>query len=181
MPKSSQSKEKLYKKLAIVLAAAFVIALVYIFYPQPLYSEVATISLPQLSTVGFVKANVSVDLTDQYSGNITLSANCYEMVGGAEASQVVSISDALNNQSESRPDAHDLARDVFTTLKIDVLMVKITEIKDSAFFAKIVLRQGNTVLNYDIRPSDGIAIALRMNAPIYINETLLTQQGTKVC
>jgi bifunctional DNase/RNase len=181
MPKSSQNKEKFYKRLAIVLAAALVIAIVYIFYPQPLYSQVATITLPQLSTVGFVKANISVDLADQYTGNITLSANCYDMAGGVEASQVVSIYDALNNQSESRPNAHDLVRDVFTTLKIDVLMVKVTDIRESSFYAKIVLRQGNTVLNYDIRPSDGIAIALRMKAPIYVNETLLMQEGKKVC
>jgi bifunctional DNase/RNase len=36
-------------------------------------------------------------------------------------------------------------------------------------------------LNYDVRPSDGIAIALRMNAPIYINQTLLMTEGKKVC
>jgi bifunctional DNase/RNase len=177
----AKNKEKLYKKLSVVLAIALFAVLVYFFYPSPFYLTVATVTIPQLSTNGFVQANVTADLTDQNTGNVTLSANCYDLIGGVEASQAVSIIDALDNQFGPRPNAHDLARDVFTALKINVLMVKVTEVKDSAFYAKIVLRQGNTVLNYDIRPSDGIAIALRMNAPIYVNETLLMTEGTKVC
>ena len=177
----AKNKEKLYKKLSAVLFIVLLLALVYILYQAPFYSTVSTLVLPQLSTSGFVQVNITADLVDQNTGTITLSANCYDLNGNVEASQADSIINALNNQFGPRPNAHDLARDVFTALKINVLMVKVTEMKDSAFYAKIVLRQGNTVLNYDIRPSDGIAIALRMKAPIYVNETLLMTQGKKVC
>lgn len=177
----AKNEQKFYKRLSTVLAIALLLALIYIFYPSPFYYTVSTITLPQLSTAGFVKANISADLIDQNTGSITISANCYDLTGGVEASQAESIIDALNNQVGPRPNAHDLARDVFTALKINVLMVKVTEVRDSAYYAKIVLRQGNIILNYDIRPSDGIAIALRMQAPVYVNQTLLMSSGKKVC
>lgn len=177
MPKN---EEKNYRNLSAVLSVALLIAVVYIFYPSLFYSA-ASVTLPQLSTSGFVQANVSADLVDQNTGSITMSANCYDLTGSVEASQADSIISAQNNQVGPRPNAHDLTRDVFTALKINVLMVKVTDVRDSAYYAKIVLRQGNTILNYDIRPSDGIAIAVRMHAPVYVNETLLMQQGKKVC
>lgn len=175
------TKVKRYKILNIVLALALLIALAYILYPSLFVSKLATLSLPQLSTIGYVRVNVSADIIDQNTGSLTLSANCYDLTASVEPLQAESILLALNNQVGPRPNAHDLAKDVFSSLKIDVLMVKITERKESAFFSKIILRQGNTVLNYDVRPSDGIAIALRMNAPIYMNETLLMNEGKKLC
>ena len=174
-------KAKIYKVLIVVLGLALLASLVYIFYPTTFYSQVASLTLPQLSTAGFVKVNVSANVIDQNTASLTLSADCYEMTAAVEPLQAESVQNALNNQYGPRPNAHDLAKDVFTALKINVLMVKVTEQKADAFYGKIVLRQGNTVLNYDIRPSDGIAIGLRMNAPIYMNESLLMSQGQKVC
>jgi bifunctional DNase/RNase len=175
------TKVKRYKLLNIILALALLTVLAYILYPSLFVSKLATLSLPQLSTVGYVGVNVSADIIDQNTASLTLSANCYDLTASVEPLQAESILLALNNQVGARPNAHDLAKDVFNSLKIDVLMVKITEKKENAFFSKIILRQGNTVLNYDVRPSDGIAIALRMNAPIYMNETLLMTEGKKVC
>jgi bifunctional DNase/RNase len=179
--KKNLKEPRKYKIAAIIFALAFLAALAYIRYPSVFYSQLTPLMIPQLSTTGYVKVNVSADIVDAETASLTLSAKCYDLTASVEPLQAESILLALSNQVGPRPNAHDLARDVFTSLKIDVLMVKINERRESAFFAKIVLRQGNTVLNYDVRPSDGIAIALRMNAPIYINQTLLLAEGKKVC
>jgi bifunctional DNase/RNase len=170
-----------YKITTAILALALLVALVYIFYPSLFYSRLATVMLPQLSTAGYLKVNVSADIIDTSTGSITLSANCYDLTASVEPLQAESVLLALNNQVGPRPNAHDLAKDVFTSLKVDVLMVKIDERRGDAYYSKIIMRQGNTVLNYDVRPSDGINIALRMNASIYINQTLLMTEGKKVC
>jgi bifunctional DNase/RNase len=60
-------------------------------------------------------------------------------------------------------------------------MVKVTELKGNSFYSKLILRQGNTILSLDARPSDAIAIALRANSSIYVNSTLLREVGKKVC
>lgn len=175
------SKIRNYKILSAILLIALIITLSYVFYPSFFYSKAASVVLSQLSTSGFVKVNVSADISDQNTATLSLDANCYDLTASVEPLQAESILLALNNQVGPRPNAHDLAKDVFTELKIDVLMVKVTQRIDNAFYAKIVLRQGNTILNYDVRPSDGIAIALRMNAPVYMNQTLLMSEGKKVC
>lgn len=180
LQKESQNVKK-YQIFSAVLLIAVLILLSYILTPNSFYTSVASAAIPQLSTSGFTKANVSADIVDKNTASITLSADCYNLVGNVEPSQALSIQNALNNQYDARPNAHDLVKDVFTALKINVLMVKVTEMRGGIYFAKIVIRQGNTILNYDVRPSDGVAIALRMNAPVYVNQTLLTSQGSKVC
>lgn len=176
------SKElKIYKTLTAVLVLALLASLAYIFAPTEVYTKAASVALPELSTDGFVKANVTADVLDQNTATLTLSDPCYELSAGVEPTMADSILNAIDNQVGPRPNAHDLAKDVFNALKINVLMVKITERRDSMYLGKIVLRQGNTILNYDVRPSDGIAIGLRMNAPIYINQTLLHTEGKNVC
>jgi len=175
------TKIKRYKIFTVALTLALLTSLAYIFYPSLFYSKLAVLALPQLSTTGYVEVNVSADIIDKNTGSLTLSTNCYDLTASVEPLQAESVLLALDNQVGPRPNAHDLAKDVFTALKIDVLMVKITERRENAFFSKIILRQENTVLNYDIRPSDGIAIALRMKSPIYINETLLMAEGKKAC
>jgi len=68
-------------------------------------------------------------------------------------------------------------------LDAKVLMVKITELKDNTFFAKLFLVKGNLILSLDSRPSDAIAIAARADykVPIYVNENLLENVGEKIC
>ena len=176
------SKElKIYKTVAVIFVLAFLGAMTYIFAPTMVYTKAASVILPELSTNGFVQANVSADVLDQNTATLTLSDACYELTASVEPSMADSVLNALNNQVGPRPNAHDLAKDVFNALKINVLMVKVTERRDSMYLAKIVLRQGNTILNYDVRPSDGIAIGLRTDAPIYVNQTLLHTEGKNVC
>lgn len=133
-----------------------------------------------LSIQGFVPVKPIADLSNG-QGLISLTGGCYRMTAGTDVSQAESIKNGLEGLTGSRPNTHEVVRDAFKNLNINVLMVKVTELKGDNFFGKIILQQGNTVLSLDARPSDGIALAIRTGSPIYFNETLLKQRGEKVC
>jgi bifunctional DNase/RNase len=182
--KSQKEDSKLlltYKVLSIIFALIIIVQTIYIFYPSLIFQTAANVAIPDLSTSGFVKIDKITTGISGSDGVLTLRSGCYELSAGVEPYMSVSIQNALDGKVEARPNAHDIAKDVFSTLKIDMLMAKVTERRENAFFAKIVLRQGNTILNFDARPSDAIAIAIRMKAGVYMNETLLKTEGKKIC
>jgi hypothetical protein len=73
---------------------------------------------------------------------------------------------------------HDLLRQVITDLKGTVERIVITELKESTFFALIHLRVSGDLVAVDSRPSDAIALALRVKAPIFVEEAVLEQAKT---
>ena len=81
----------------------------------------------------------------------------------------------LENVAPPRPMTHDLLRQIITELKGIVVRVTVTEVKDATFFAVIELAVNGERVLVDSRPSDGIALALRAKAPIYVEEIVLEQ------
>lgn len=81
----------------------------------------------------------------------------------------------LENVAPPRPMTHDLLRQIITELKAIVVRVTVTEVKDATFFAVIELAVNGERVLVDSRPSDGIALALRAKAPIYVEEIVLEQ------
>jgi bifunctional DNase/RNase len=152
----------------------------YILTPRELATSITNIYRSEMNTVGFADVKVSVENMGDF-GYILLTNKCQQLKATVEPEQALSIYNGINNIVGPRPNAHDLAKDIFQTLGIDVVMVKITEARDDAYYSKMILRQGDTILNLDARPSDAVAIALRVHAPIYINETLLQTMGQKIC
>ena len=152
----------------------------YILTPRELATSITNTYRPEMNTAGFIDVKVDVENAGDF-GYILLTNKCQQLKATVEMEQTLSIYNGINSIVGSRPNAHDLAKDIFQTLGIDVVMVKITEARDDAYYSKIILRQGNTLLNLDARPSDAVAIALRAHAPIYINETLLQKMGKKIC
>ena len=93
-------------------------------------------------------------------------------IGVAEAT---SIASAIKQITMARPLTHDLMHDIFGELGVRVERVVITELKDSTYFAELVLAFGDKALIIDSRPSDAIAMALRSAAPIYVMQHVLEQ------
>ena len=91
-------------------------------------------------------------------------------IGIAEAT---SIASAIKQLNMTRPLTHDLMNDVFVELGVRVERVVITELKESTYFAELILAYGDKVMILDSRPSDAIAIALRASAPIFVSQTVL--------
>lgn len=172
-----------YKILSIILAVIVIAQAAYIFYPSSLISQASSIVIPDLSTSGFDKVSkvVAVSDTGTGSGSLALDSGCSELAAAIESYQADSINNGLQGTVGPRPDAHDMAVDVFRALKIDAIMVKVTARQNNLFLSKLVLRQGNTILNFDARPSDAVAIAVRMKADIYINDTLMKTEGKSIC
>jgi len=93
-------------------------------------------------------------------------------IGIAEATAIAS---AIKQLNMSRPLTHDLIHDLFGHVGVEVRRVLITELRDSTYYAELVLSQGDKAIILDARPSDAIAIALRASAPIFVSDQVLEQ------
>ncbi len=80
---------------------------------------------------------------------------------------------ALENVRPPRPLTHDLAKSLIEKLKGRVDRVVISDLKHNTFYARILMRRNGEPLQVDSRPSDAIALALRLRVPIFIDETVL--------
>ncbi|MBI1297886.1 bifunctional nuclease family protein [bacterium] len=77
----------------------------------------------------------------------------------------------------SRPMTHDLLRQLIETLDGEVTHVVISDLQNDTFFAKIVLNVGGDTIEVDSRPSDAVALAVRVDAPIYVDEDVMDRAG----
>jgi bifunctional DNase/RNase len=87
-----------------------------------------------------------------------------------------SIQLGLMDVSIERPLTHDLIGILLRRMGAEVTRVSITELRDSTYFALISLRQNGSVQEIDARPSDALAIAVRLKTPIYAARNLLSDQ-----
>ncbi len=87
--------------------------------------------------------------------------------------EATSIASAIKQVGMARPLTHDLMFDVLSELSITVQRVIITELRDSAYFAELVVSQGDKIHIFDSRPSDAIALAVRAAAPIFVSREVL--------
>ena len=77
-----------------------------------------------------------------------------------------------------RPMTHDLIGNLVTALHARVEKIVVNDLKDSTYFANIHLRAEGHDLTIDSRPSDAIALALRWEAPIYVEQSVLERAKT---
>ena len=79
----------------------------------------------------------------------------------------------IENISTPRPMTHDLLRNVINDLKADVDRIVVCDLQDNTFYALIHLRVNGEVVAVDARPSDAIALALRVRAPIFVEDKVI--------
>ncbi|MDY6792674.1 MAG: bifunctional nuclease family protein [Thermodesulfobacteriota bacterium] len=87
--------------------------------------------------------------------------------------EATAIASALQGVAFDRPMTHDLFKNFSEMLNIAVSKVEVCDIKDSTYFARIHFASREKVFSMDARPSDAIAIALRFNAPIFIDDKVI--------
>ena len=92
-------------------------------------------------------------------------------IGQPEAESIVM---EMNKIKPPRPLTHDLCKRLITGMGGSLRRVQITKVQDNTYFAELHIYRGEDVFHIDARPSDSIAIALRLSAPIYAQESLLT-------
>lgn len=96
------------------------------------------------------------------------------VIGGFEAQ---SIAVAMEKMNTGRPLTHDLFKQLCDNFNIDITEVVINNLLEGIFYAKLICKRGNEVLEIDSRTSDAIAIAVRFNCPIYTYEFILDSAG----
>lgn len=89
--------------------------------------------------------------------------------------EATSIDRRVKGNRSPRPLTHDLIANIVDKLGGEIAEVQITELKDATYFAKIMIMRSGEIVEIDSRPSDAIAIAVTVNAPIYVAEDVLDE------
>jgi len=95
-------------------------------------------------------------------------------IGPAEAD---AIAVKLQGVNVPRPLTHDLLTSIIGTLKADIDSIIVNDLKNDTFYAKIILNTEGEQTEIDSRPSDALALAVRVEAPIYADESVLDRAG----
>jgi hypothetical protein len=97
-------------------------------------------------------------------------------IGLLEAASIASV---LQNISFDRPMTHDLFRNFIEKMNVRVPRIEVCDLKDNTFYAKIYCISGEEEFIMDARPSDAIALALRLKAEIYVDELVVERLKVK--
>lgn len=91
-------------------------------------------------------------------------------IGIFEAS---AIATELEKVKFSRPMTHDLLKDVLGALEVNLIRIEIQDLRNNTFFASLFLEKDGKTFIVDARPSDAIALALRVGAQIFVEEKVI--------
>ena len=117
------------------------------------------------------RSSMYILLLKDIDGNDTLPI----WIGKPEAD---SIALALGRVTTPRPLTHDLIKNIISGLRIKVTRIVVTEIFDNTYYALIYLTDGKKEVPVDSRPSDAVAVALRINAPIFVEDGILEKRSS---
>jgi len=110
--------------------------------------------------------NMPIVILKDASGNAILPI----WVGIYEAN---AIALEIEKVATPRPMTHDLIKNVLTGLSAGVQKVVVSDLRDDTFYAVIWLERNGEIISIDSRPSDALALALRLDCPIYVEDTVL--------
>ena len=111
-------------------------------------------------------SNMPIVILKDVNGNAILPI----WVGVYEAN---AIALEIEKVSTPRPMTHDLIKSLLAGLSTGMKKVVVSELKDDTFYAVIWLERDGEVISVDSRPSDALALALRLDCPIYVEEAVL--------
>ena len=98
-------------------------------------------------------------------------------IGPAEAD---AIAVRLQDVAVSRPLTHDLLRSVIDAFGGNVQYIVVNDLANDTFYARIIMDVNGRTLEIDSRPSDAIALAVRVQVPIFAEETVLEKAGVRL-
>lgn len=87
------------------------------------------------------------------------------------------ITIGLQSIQMTRPLTHDLLKAIIDHMEASVSHIWVNDLKNDTFFAEIVMEANGRKLKVDSRPSDAIALAVRVNVPIYVAESVMDRAG----
>jgi bifunctional DNase/RNase len=116
------------------------------------------------------RSNMYILLLKEINGNDTLPI----WIGRPEAD---SIALAVGKIATPRPLTHDLVKNVLEGLDTSVKRIVVSEIIDNTYYAVIYIDKSGEEIQIDSRPSDAIAVAIRMNSPIFVEKHVIESRN----
>jgi bifunctional DNase/RNase len=162
-------------KALISLTAIIIIIFVAGFYFSSGVEKTAPQTF-QLSTRGYTPAKVSINGSTLY-----FSTECRRLSMEISDTQALSIEQGLEKRIDTRPLTHDIMKDTLDNFGIDVLMARIDSFDNGIYYARIIMQQGENILDIDSRPSDAAAIAVRSDLPVYVKDEIFLSYGEDTC
>jgi bifunctional DNase/RNase len=95
------------------------------------------------------------------------------------ASEAFSIQTALEEMSYPRPLTHDLLISMMEGLNSKIEKILIDDLDDGVFFARIIVTQNGNEFEFDARPSDSLALAVRTKSPIFVSKNVMEQASVE--
>ncbi|MEO0185514.1 MAG: bifunctional nuclease family protein [candidate division WOR-3 bacterium] len=91
--------------------------------------------------------------------------------------EAMAIAMCLEGVKPARPLTHDLVKIILDALESKIVKIVINDLKNETYFARIYLESDGQLLAIDARPSDSIALALRVNATIFVEDNIMDKNG----
>ena len=170
MRSKRRSKRKKDKKFLAIFTIFLVILLLVVLYS---YSSMKVQEI--LETKGFVKMEVKEVIFGNESAMVRLRNGCKELDFFVSLDQGSAIEAGLKNFKFYRPMTHDILVNILKGFEIKPLQARIVKLVENTYYGELILQKGTKFLVLDVRPSDAVALALRMNFPIYVNESLVKE------
>ena len=94
--------------------------------------------------------------------------------------EAIAIAVGIQGAMTTRPQTHDLLIDVLEGADTHLVRVEVTDLESDTFHAELVLRGPDGMRRVSSRPSDAIALAVRLHAPMFVTEAVLDEAGLEV-
>lgn len=91
--------------------------------------------------------------------------------------EATAIASELEGIKFSRPMTHDLLKNMIEMIDVKVLKIEVCELKNNTYYALIHFKYGDEEMSIDARPSDALALSLRVNAPIFVADEVIEQSS----
>jgi len=124
--------------------------------------------------------SIRVSLMSQHRVVILKEVNSERFLSiwiGPYEAEAITVS--LQELEVSRPLTHDLLRNMLVALGAEVKQVNITELKDDVFHANILISMNGRELEIDSRPSDALALAVRVHVPVFVDDAVMDEAATE--
>lgn len=164
--KPKKPRKKTLTSFLIVLLLVLIFIFIMSYFKKPEIKELE----------GFERVELEID-----AGTMYLIKECTALPIIISLEQSYSILMGLTGETDFRPNSHDLIKSILDNSSIEILAVKITDLKEGTFYAELVLKKKDRIFSIDSRPSDAIAIGVRAKAPIYVKKDLLSRYGINIC
>jgi len=142
-------------------------------------------SLMAYAIVNLIEIDMSnyviADFLEVSENTIIVGNNCTAIVAETSQERAESIESGIMGVINERPTTHDTFVEVLRNFNITLDHVNLEKFDGNYYYADLVLQSGDKVLILDTKPSDAIALAVRTNSTIYINNTMLQEVGINIC